>query len=69
MANHLLFEKEDDFCMTYLVSHQLAEPKVAGQITYKFNGKWSFYKKQNTLNSSLEVYYLQSYLQSKLLTY
>ena len=59
MANCLLFEKEDDFCMTFLVSHWLADPKVAGQITYKFDGKWSFYKRQHTLNSSLEVYHLQ----------
>ena len=58
-ANSLLFEKEDNFCMTFLVSHCLADPSVAGQIAYKFNRKWSFYKKQNTLNSSLEVYHLQ----------
>ena len=59
MANCLLFEKQDDFCTTFLVSHWLAKPKVAGQIAYKFNGKWFFYKEQNTLNSSLEVYHLQ----------
>ena len=57
--NHLLFEKEDDFCMTLLVGHQPADLKVAGQMVYKFNGKWFFYKKQNTLNSSLKVYHLQ----------
>ena len=55
MANHLLFEK-DNFCMTFLVSCQPANLKVAGQIAYKFNGKWFFYKKQNTLNGSFEVY-------------
>ena len=59
MADCLLFEKEDDFCMTFLVSHWLANPRFIGQITYKFNGKWFFYKKQNTLSNSLEVYHLQ----------
>ena len=52
MADHLLFEKEDDFC-TFLVSRWLADLKVTGQIAYKFNGKWSFYKKQHTLNGNL----------------
>ena len=32
MANCLLFEKEDKFCTTFLVSHQPANPKVAGQM-------------------------------------
>ena len=45
--------------MTFLVGYWPADPKVAGQIAYKFNRKWSFYKKQNTLNSSLEVFQLQ----------
>ena len=35
-ANHLLFEKEDDFCMTFLVGHWPADPKVTGQMAYKF---------------------------------
>ena len=59
MATCLLFEKEDNFCTTFLVSHQPADLKVAGQMAYKFNGKWFFYKKQNMLNGSLEVYHLQ----------
>ena len=61
IANHLLFEK-DDFCTTFLVSCQLADPKVAGQMAYKFIIKSPLYMKQNTPNNSFEVnhlYYLQ----------
>ena len=39
MADCLLLEKEDDFCMTLLVSHQLANPKVTGQMAHKFSIK------------------------------
>ena len=56
MANHVLFKKEDDFHTTFLVGHQLADPKVAGQMAYKFS------MKQNTPNDSLEVHHLY-YLQ------
>ena len=38
MANYLLFEK-DDFCMTFLVSYWLADPKVVGQMAYIFSIK------------------------------
>ena len=48
--------------MTFLVSHWLANPKVIGQMAYKFSIKWPFYMRQNTQNDSLEAYYLY-YLQ------
>ena len=48
--------------MTFLVSHQLADPKVVGQMAYKFTIKWLFYMKQDTLNNSLEAHHL-CYLQ------
>ena len=40
MADHLLFKKEDNFCMTFLVSHWPANPKVVGQMAYKCSTKW-----------------------------
>ena len=39
MADCLLFEKEDDFCMTFLVGCWLADPKVTGQMAHNFSIK------------------------------
>ena len=38
-ADCLLFKKEDNFCMTLLVSPWLANPEVVGQMVYKFSIK------------------------------
>ena len=39
MAGCLIFRKEDNFCMTFLVGCQLADTQVVGQMAQKFNRK------------------------------
>ena len=39
MANCLPFKKEDNFCMTFLIDHWPADPKVMGQMAHKFSIK------------------------------